>query len=316
LTHSEFNHNGDRRAFCEKDFVDDSRCNDENGHGTHVAGVIGGVTYGVAKKANLRSLKVCKGTGSCAKDAIVAALERVVTQTGKRVVNISLSGDFSQTIEKAKQAVVDSGAVVVVAAGNSNTDACITYANSAASISVGATTRSDTRASFSNYGSCVDIWAPGQEIKSSTIGGPLGSGSFTTLDGTSFAAPHVTGIVALQLERGVDPSVMSQVLREIAVDGVLTGLGNGSPNLLVHMPLGLDPVLPICPPEMIERACRTGSDCCEGYACEKVGLLARGKCARNTSNQTCISTFWRSTGKVCLIGFMCCSKACRRGRCT
>jgi len=160
-THQEF----EGRASCTKDFVDDDgHCEDETGHGTHIAGTIGGKNFGVAKKVNLNSLKVCTADG-CSGGALLAALDYVANQTGRRVINASVSVNTWETADKAAERVVEAGVVMVVSAGNSDVDACgRSFASAKNMITVGAATSDDRRASFSNYGSCVHIFAPGELI--------------------------------------------------------------------------------------------------------------------------------------------------------
>lgn len=208
------------------------------------------------------------------KSAVIAALDFVASETGKRVVNMSFQGDFSQAMEDAQQRVVDSGAVIVVAAGNGLNDACSSYARSSLSISVGATTKKDERASFSNSGPCVDLWAPGDGIISASIGGN-GIAGTATLKGTSFAAPHVSGIVALHLERGVHPADMQDVLRNHSMKDLITGLSGNDNNCLLRIPQGLEPLERLCLDDMWGRSCRRGSDCCEGHTCKRTRRFSR-----------------------------------------
>jgi hypothetical protein len=320
-----------------QNFIDDSACDDDTGHGTHVAGTIGGTTYGVAKNIRLKALKVCRN-GSwyvlaldidpleyrstfvsyflwmiSPKSAILAALDFVASETGKRVVNMSFQGEFSQAMEDAQQRVVDSGAVIVVAAGNGFNNACSTYAASSLSISVGATTKQDTRASFSNYGPCVDLWAPGDGITSASIGGNGVSGT-ATLKGTSFAAPHVSGIVALHLERGVDPLDVKEVLLNHSKVDVISGMGIDDNNRLAHIPASLEPLGPVCLDDMWGRDCRRNSDCCEGHICKRTDTFSRKRrCYFNDSRSTCLLR--GDTGQRCLSNLQCCSMQCNARRC-
>lgn len=173
---------------------------DCNGHGTHVAGTIGSKTFGLAKKTSLIAVKTldCRGSGSFS--GIVKGLEYVVnnrrSKGGKTsVVNMSLGGPASSTINSAVKQLITAGIHVVVAAGNENSDACNTSPASESSVvTVGATNSRNYMASFSNWGKCVDILAPGENILSTTIGGKSG-----TMSGTSMACPHVAGAFALIL---------------------------------------------------------------------------------------------------------------------
>lgn len=243
----------------------------------------------------------------------MAALDFVASETGKRVVNMSFQGDFSQAIEDAQQRVVDSGAVIVVAAGNGFNNACSSYAASPLSISVGATTKNDARASFSNFGPCVDLWAPGDGIVSASLGGNGVSGT-ATLKGTSFAAPHVSGIVALHLERGVHPLDMEEVLLSHAKVDLITGMGVDDHNRLAHIPRVLEALEPVCLDDIWGRDCRRESDCCEGHICRRTSTFPRQRtCHYNDSRDTCILR--GNTGQRCLLNIQCCSKQCNSRRC-
>ncbi|GAX10626.1 hypothetical protein FisN_14Lh133 [Fistulifera solaris] len=297
------------RAACLQNFIDDTACEDDTGYGTHVAGTIGGTTYGIAKNIHLKALKVCRN-GSC---AILAALDYVASETGKRVINMSFQGEFSQALEDAQRRVVDSGAVIVAAAGNGFNNACSTYAASSLSISVGATTKQDARASFSNHGPCVDLWAPGDGITSASIGGNGVSGT-ATLKGTSFAAPHVSGIVALHLERGVDPMDVKEVLLNHTKVDVISGMGIFDNNRLAHIPVSLEPLGPVCLDDMWGRDCLRDSDCCKGHICKRANSIARKqRCYNDDSRSTCLLR--GDTGQRCLINLQCCSMQCNSRRC-
>lgn len=247
------------------------------------------------------------------KSAIIAALDFVASETGKRVVNMSFQGEFSQAIEDAQQRVVDSGAVIVVAAGNGFNNACSTYVASSLSISVGATTKLDACASFSNYGRCVDLWAPGDGILSAGLGGNGISGT-ATLKGTSFAAPHVSGMVALHLERGVHPLDMEQVLFSHAKVDAITGMGIDDNNRLAHIPKRLEALGPVCLDDKWGRDCQEDSDCCEGHSCRRKRMFSRQRtCYYDDSRNSCITS--GSTGQRCLFNFQCCSKQCNSRKC-
>lgn len=172
---------------------------DCNGHGTHVAGTVGGSTYGVAKNVNLVPIRILGCDGSGASSSVIAGLDWIL-KNGKKpaVVNMSLGGDASTSLDSAVENLFDNGYVMVVAAGNSNTDACsASPARVSKALTVAATDNTDTRASYSNYGSCVDIFAPGSQINSSWIGSNTAT---KVLNGTSMATPHVAGVVAEMLQ--------------------------------------------------------------------------------------------------------------------
>ncbi|MDZ5621591.1 S8 family peptidase [Nocardioides bizhenqiangii] len=199
------------RASHGTDTVDgDANATDCNGHGTHVAGTVGGSAYGVAKSARLIAVRVlgCDGSGSTA--GVIAGLDWVVAhhQAGvPAVANMSLGGAASLALDDAVRRVIADGVTMAVAAGNENTDACRkSPARTAQALTVAASDRNDARASFSNRGSCVDLFAPGVDITSAW----LANGS-QTISGTSMAAPHVAGVAAqyLTTHPGASPSEVS-----------------------------------------------------------------------------------------------------------
>lgn len=209
---------------------------DCNGHGTHVAGTIGAKTYGVAKSVSLVAVKVldCRGSGFTSN--IIKGLEWIKKQSARpAVVNMSLGGGLSPTLNNAVTSLTQAGIVVVVAAGNSNLDACGTSPASATSaITVGATSRTDSRASFSNWGTCLDLFAPGVAIKSIIPGGKT-----AVYNGTSMASPHVAGVVARYL--GANPgSAVSTVTSALLTDATNDKVGDpkGSPNELLFRSQG------------------------------------------------------------------------------
>lgn len=228
--HSEF----EGRAVWAKNFTDDGVDKDCHGHGTHVAGTVGGKTYGVAKGVKLHAVKVlnCAGRGSDA--GIIKAIDWVAGQTGKRVINMSLGPicrDSSDILDEAANNAVDAGVAVIVAAGNSDDDACYySPAKSDKSITVGASDNKDKRASFSNYGPCVDIFAPGRAITSAWIGDPNSS---LTISGTSMATPHVAGAAALIMSNSnLKGEEVGKKLLEDSVKGMIDDV-NGSANRLL-----------------------------------------------------------------------------------
>ena len=221
--------------------------NDCNGHGTHVAGTVAGSTYGVAPDAIVHGVRVLGCNGSGTNSGVIAGVDWVAANAIRpAVANMSLGGTPSAALDRAVSNAVASGVTMVVAAGNSNANACnASPARESSAITVGATTRTDARAGFSNFGTCVDIFAPGQDIESTWIG----SDSATrTISGTSMAAPHVAGAAAIVLEEdpSASPAAVTSALLDDATTGALTGIGSGSPNLLLYV--GSDGGAPPPPP--------------------------------------------------------------------
>ncbi len=209
---------------------------DCNSHGTHVAGTAGSATYGVAKAARMVPVRVLGCDGSGTYSGVIAGLDWIALNRAvgeKAVANMSLGGGASSSIDAAVASLVSSGVPVVVAAGNSNVDACTTSpARAPSAITVAATTTVDARAGFSNFGSCLDLFAPGSNIVSTVPGGGT-----ATYSGTSMAAPHVAGIAAVMLSlRDFTPSALSSYLVEVATTGVVGSAGVGSPNRLAFVP--------------------------------------------------------------------------------
>ncbi|HBN3183962.1 TPA: S8 family peptidase [Acinetobacter baumannii] len=207
---------------------------DCNGHGTHVAGTVGGTTYGVAKNVNLVPIRILGCDGSGASSNVIAGLDWIL-KNGKKpaVVNMSLGGEANASLDSAVENLFNNGYVMVVAAGNSNTDACSSSpARVSKAITVAATDSTDTRASYSNYGSCVDIFAPGSQINSSWIGSNTAT---KVLNGTSMATPHVVGVVAEMLQSAptATPQTTSTNLLNQASNNVVKN-PSGSPNRLLY----------------------------------------------------------------------------------
>jgi subtilisin family serine protease len=208
---------------------------DCNGHGTHVSGTVGGSTYGVAKGVTLIAVRVLDCSGSGTNSGVIAGMDWVTSnRVLPAVANMSLGGGFSQAVNDAATRMTNAGVVLAVAAGNENQDACNTSPGSAPSaISVGATTNTDARASFSNWGSCVDVFAPGNNITSSWYSSTTAT---NTISGTSMASPHVAGVAALYLQGNPSASAATVVNAIIttATTGVVTSAGTGSPNRLLY----------------------------------------------------------------------------------
>ncbi|RCI12748.1 putative subtilisin-like protease [Ophiocordyceps polyrhachis-furcata BCC 54312] len=210
---------------------------DSFGHGTHVAGTIGGKTYGVAKKAELLAVKVFQGRRS-ATSVILAGLNWATNdivdrrRTRSAVINMSLGGSYSNLMNLAVESAAQQGVVAVVAAGNEAMDAAfVSPASAPSAITVAAIDGNWTLAEYSNYGKAVDIFGPGTKITSSWIGG---DGDNKTISGTSMATPHVVGLalsaISVEHVRGLDE--LTKYLKDTATEGQITGNIYGSPNLM------------------------------------------------------------------------------------
>ncbi|HEU4433249.1 MAG TPA: S8 family peptidase [Pyrinomonadaceae bacterium] len=208
---------------------------DCNGHGTHVAGTIGGSTYGVAKSSLPRGVRVLNCSGSGSTSGVIAGVDWVRSNfIAPAVANMSLGGGVSSTLDTAVNNLSNAGVPIAVAAGNSNADACgSSPARAANAITTGSTTTSDARSSFSNFGTCVDLFAPGSGILSAWW---TSTTATATLSGTSMASPHVAGVAALYKQ--ANPSASASTVRNAIVNnsttGVLSGVGTGSPNRLLY----------------------------------------------------------------------------------
>ena len=208
---------------------------DCHGHGTHVAGTIGGATYGVAKDATLHAVRVLNCSGSGTTSGVIAGVDWVTgNHQEPAVANMSLGGGASSALDNAVNNSINAGVTYAIAAGNSNANACnYSPARVAAALTTGASTQSDARASFSNYGSCLDLFAPGASITSAWS---TSDGATNTISGTSMAAPHVAGVAALYLETHstATPAAVAQALVSGATANQLTAIGSGSPNRLLY----------------------------------------------------------------------------------
>ncbi|KAF9174428.1 hypothetical protein BGX20_011317 [Mortierella sp. AD010] len=230
--HSEFG----GRATMGANFVTGSANTDENGHGTHVAGTIGGTKYGIAKKVKIVGVKVLDADGSGTNSGVIAGMDWVAARAipGKSVVNMSLGGGRSTAVNSAAQRLYNADIPLIVAAGNSaTTNACNGSPSGADNtFTVAASDKTDTVASFTSYGSCVEIFAPGVGITSSWIGSYTAT---NTISGTSMATPHVVGVAALYLSFNSLPTAQSvfDKLISTATTGKIRGNLKGSPNKLV-----------------------------------------------------------------------------------
>jgi hypothetical protein len=243
-THSEFAGRIPRGTYV--DWGDDTGVEDCHGHGTHVAGTIGGTTYGVAKSALLVPVKVFACNGVTTASAVIAGLDWIIKDHAAgvpAVANMSLGAVASPALDSAVNAVIADGVTVVVAAGNDASNSCnYSPARVPGAITVGATQIDDTIAAYSNFGSCTDLFAPGTNIVSSWSSSDVAT---RTISGTSMATPHVTGTVArlLQAQPSDSPAQVWAALDAAAATGVVRALHAGDPNKLVH----LTPV-PMVPP--------------------------------------------------------------------
>ncbi|KAI7898712.1 serine protease 1 [Cokeromyces recurvatus] len=222
---------------------------DGNGHGSHCAGTIAGKRYGIAKKAQPVAVKVLRSNGSGTMSDVVRGVDWATTahlkeasaarKSNKKykgaVANMSLGGGKSPSLDAAVNGAVDAGIIFAVAAGNDNRDAC-NYSPAAAenAITVGASTIADERAYFSNYGPCVDVFAPGLNILSVWRGSKYAT---NTISGTSMASPHVAGLAAYFLsleEEAVTPKQMKEKILKLATKGILDKIPDDTPNLLIN----------------------------------------------------------------------------------
>lgn len=225
------------RATYGYDAVDgDTTASDGNGHGTHVATTIAGSTYGVAKKAKIVAVRVLDNAGSGTTAGVIAGIDWVTNNhSGPSVANMSLGGGASTSLDTAVANSIASGVTYAVAAGNSNANASsYSPARVSTAITVGATTSSDARASYSNYGSILDIFAPGSSI---TAGWYTSDTATNTISGTSMATPHVAGAAAVYLasHTSATPAAVASALTSGATTSVVTSPGSGSPNRLLKL---------------------------------------------------------------------------------
>ena len=230
-THTQFG----GRAFAAFDAVGDGQnTNDCNGHGTHVSGTVGGSTYGVAKSVRLFAVRVLNCSGSGSNSGVIAGVDWVTANhASPAVANMSLGGGVSSALDTAVRNSIASGVTYAVAAGNSNTDASTSSpARVSEAITVGSSTQTDARSSFSNFGSVVDIFAPGSSILSSWNTSDTAT---ATLSGTSMATPHVAGVAArfLQSNPSASPATVRNEIVNAANLNRLSGIPSGTANRLL-----------------------------------------------------------------------------------
>ncbi|KAI9136922.1 peptidase S8/S53 domain-containing protein [Paraphysoderma sedebokerense] len=233
-SHSEF----EGRVRERVNFADDNSVDDIYGHGTLVAGVTAGRTYGVAKMCNVISVKVMNGKGQGTTNTALAGLNWAVSKIKERkrksVLNLSLSGPKDVVFDEAVLAAAKDNVPIIVAAGNSGADSCqespagVNHQNV---LTVAAINRADERPGFSNFGSCVDVYAPGSEVKTAS---QKGNAETRTVDGTSVATPHVTGVIAQLLHAGYQSQEVTNLIRGHAFVNRIKGDLKGSPNKILQ----------------------------------------------------------------------------------
>ncbi|MFF3324654.1 S8 family serine peptidase [Streptomyces sp. NPDC002889] len=233
ITHSDF---GGRASYGYDAIDNDNTAQDGNGHGTHVAGTVAGSAYGVAKKAKIVGVRVLDNSGSGTTEQVVAGIDWVTANAVKpAVANMSLGGGVDTALDTAVRNSIASGVTYAVAAGNDGANASnYSPARVTEAITVGSTTSTDARSSFSNYGSVLDIFAPGSSITSSWN---TNDSATNTISGTSMATPHVAGAAALYLaaNKTATPAQVSTALTSAATTGVVGTPGTGSPNRLLYV---------------------------------------------------------------------------------
>jgi len=230
-SHTEFT----GRASVGYDAINDGRNGlDCNGHGTHVAGTVGGFNYGVAKNVSLVGVRVLNCSGSGTISGVIAGVDWVTKNKSlPAVANMSLGGGASTALDNAVKTSIGSGVTYAIAAGNSKQDACRTSpARVSTAITVGATTSTDARASYSNYGACLDLFAPGSYVTSAWYSSDTAT---NTISGTSMATPNVSGVAALYLQDNpaASPASVAAALNENATTGSVSNAGRKSPNRLL-----------------------------------------------------------------------------------
>lgn len=273
---------------------------DCNGHGTHVAGTIGSGTYGIAKKSKLHSVRVLDCSGNGGVSGVVGGVDWVTANHGSpAIANMSLSVPGGNiTLNNAVQRSVDSGVTHVVAAANYSHDACLdSPARVGPAITVAATDGGDMQSSYSNFGSCVDIYAPGDAILST-----WNNGGTNILYGTSMASPHVAGVAAMYVawRPAAPPSEVANQIIGNATSNRLTGISPGSPNLLLYAPF-----MP---------SCTGGLEMCAGV-CTSLANSSQncGQCGRRCigTGRKCFDPdgSWYYAGQMCSAG-ACVSNPC------
>ena len=290
LTHNEFA----GRAFSSYTAINDGNgTNDCNGHGTHVSGTVGGTTYGVAKGVKLYAVRVLDCNGSGTTSGVIAGINWVAAnRVLPAVANMSLGGGYSASLNSAVANAVSKGVTFAVAAGNSNANACLSSPSSEPSaLTVGATGSNDARASFSNYGTCLDIFAPGVSITSAWI---TSNTATAVLNGTSMASPHVAGVAALYLQANpsATPAQVGSALTSNASLNKVTNPGTGSVNRLLYMGF-IGGVAPPAPVAAFTWTCDTQRRCVfDGSKSTGTTLTYRWTNSNDTPKTGVTAVYW------------------------
>jgi len=227
------------RATAVFNAITDEANTDLNGHGTHCAGTVAGTTYGVAKLAALKAVKVLNRGGSGTWAGVISGVNYVANNKSPSrpsVASMSLGGGASSAVDDAVAALIATGVPTAIAAGNSNNNACSSSpARVPTAVTVGATDNSDNRASYSSFGACLDIFAPGTAITSDWIGSS--NQATSTISGTSMATPHVAGVIAMRLGMSpLSPDEVKDWLNSVATTATVKNPGASSPNRLLYSP--------------------------------------------------------------------------------